>query len=1143
MRIGLVAFTGLLLVTQTTHCAVSEGRGTVEPADSTSPTVLADLPVETPEAEVPMVSGAVGDEAPFALTASDGTGMKLVSVRSDTVIESPLALTELVLEFDNPEDRQLEGHFAIALPEGASVSRFAMQIGDQWQEGEVVEKQRARQSYETFLHQRKDPALLEQGAGNQFSARVFPIAAQGRKKLVLTYAEVLDKSRPFQVRLRGLPLVQSLDVRVRFDGNEQRISEKNFVPKTDLVLDQGPTDRASGLAAGARVVLRGTVPAGVGKPDELTSALILVDTSAGRALDFDAELLAVKDLIRTMPGDARVAVAGFDQEVSLVFDGPAKTFGDEAMQKLERRSALGASDLGAAMAWAATFGPQNGLPRLVLFTDGVATSGVTGVKAMRDAAARIERAGLERTDVVAIGGLRDTQALAAIVQDGGKRSGVVTNVDDGASLIARRLSKLTVGKLAVDVPNASWQSPKTLEGLQPGDDFVVFADLKEPVSTSLTIGVGGDKLAIPIRTSQSTELVERANAVARVLELESGDPKDEETRKRIISLSTQHRILSRDTAMVVLESDSDYARFGIDRSATVDILGIESGKIVTYKGMRISLGGKAGGLAAAPSTPPSRSSSSSTGPSGWGNAVPRADPMSARGNMWGDEIGDSFGVGGLGLSGVAEGGGGRGETIGLGAVGTLGHGSGAGDGQGFGSGSGRLSGSHRSRPPQVRMGATQVSGRLPPEVIQRIVRQNFGRFRLCYENGLRIAPNLAGTVSIGFTIGRGGDVANTRVDSSTMGDTTVEQCLASSFARLTFPEPDEGTVSVVYPIVFSPEGGGSSSSVPAETAGTWAPSVPSGEKPSNESPYKGRFKTVMDSLAQKQGERALSEALHYRADSPTDVLALVSVGEAAEATGRPRLAARAYGSIIDLWSYQVEMKRFAAERLERIRTPQALAVAVNAYASANEDRLDHPSGYRLLAYAALKSGDPKRAFETVEKALKRTYPDNRFKGVLDVLRQDAGILGKAYIVADKSVESDVVKRLAAMGTQLDDEPSTRFVLSWETDANDVDLHVTDAFGEHASYRHMTLDSGGKLLADVTTGYGPEAFVIPGKAKAFPYRLSADYYSRGVMGFGMGKIQVVRHDGHGKIEIEERPFVIQTQKGSVDLGAVDEIASK
>ncbi len=46
--------------------------------------------------------------------------------------------------------------------------------------------------------------------------------------------------------------------------------------------------------------------------------------------------------------------------------------------------------------------------------------------------------------------------------------------------------------------------------------------------------------------------------------------------------------------------------------------------------------------------------------------------------IWGDQLGDSFGAGGLGLSGVGEGGGGRGEGIGLGTIGTVGHGAGVG---------------------------------------------------------------------------------------------------------------------------------------------------------------------------------------------------------------------------------------------------------------------------------------------------------------------------------------------------------------------------------------------------------------------------------------------------------------------------------
>ncbi|HND09649.1 MAG TPA: hypothetical protein PKL17_01765 [Pseudomonadota bacterium] len=49
--------------------------------------------------------------------------------------------------------------------------------------------------------------------------------------------------------------------------------------------------------------------------------------------------------------------------------------------------------------------------------------------------------------------------------------------------------------------------------------------------------------------------------------------------------------------------------------------------------------------------------------------------------LWGDNVGDSFGVGGLGLSGMGAGGGGRGEgSIGLGSIGTIGHGSGVGTG-------------------------------------------------------------------------------------------------------------------------------------------------------------------------------------------------------------------------------------------------------------------------------------------------------------------------------------------------------------------------------------------------------------------------------------------------------------------------------
>jgi hypothetical protein len=181
------------------------------------------------------------------------------------------------------------------------------------------------------------------------------------------------------------------------------------------------------------------------------------------------------------------------------------------------------------------------------------------------------------------------------------------------------------------------------------------------------------------------------------------------------------------------------------------------------------------------------------------------DDVSARGNMWGDDIGDAYGAGGLGLTGIGEGGGGYGEGIGLGNIGGLGHGAGLGDGQGMGRGHGRLARGHNSKAPGVmRPGKTEVSGRLPPEVIQRIVRQNYGRFRMCYEQGLARNPNLEGRVQVRFVINREGTVSNVQNGGSDLPDSAVTSCIISAYYGLSFPQPEGGIVTVSYPIMFQP---------------------------------------------------------------------------------------------------------------------------------------------------------------------------------------------------------------------------------------------------------------------------------------------------------------------------------------------------
>ncbi len=185
----------------------------------------------------------------------------------------------------------------------------------------------------------------------------------------------------------------------------------------------------------------------------------------------------------------------------------------------------------------------------------------------------------------------------------------------------------------------------------------------------------------------------------------------------------------------------------------------------------------------------------------WGGDISvGSDSRSALGNMWGNSLDDAAGAGGLGLSGLEQGGGGKGEGIGIGRVGTIG--SDLGNRGGFSRGLTQKN--HETKPPRIRPEGITTSGRLPGEVIQRIVRQNFGRYRFCYEQGLRQNPNLQGRVAVRFVIGRDGSVSQVQNGGSDLPDANVVSCVVRSFYGLSFPAPENGIVTVNYPLMFTP---------------------------------------------------------------------------------------------------------------------------------------------------------------------------------------------------------------------------------------------------------------------------------------------------------------------------------------------------
>jgi hypothetical protein len=1101
-------------------------------------------PIVVAESRVPSARA----EPRVTMTASDGTGLLLRRLGARAVVDEPLALTEMTMAFENPEDRILEGTFRFTLPQGASVSRFAMRVGEAWQEGEVVELHAARRAYEDFLHRKQDPALLEQAAGSEFSARVFPIPAHGTKEVIVSYSQEIPAGASYTLPLRGLPEVESLDVELTRAGKrepEVAFHRERAAPD-DVALPPGETS-PDGLSSGELVLAR-VRPEIDAAPEPITSAIILLDTSASRSLGFADELGALTRIVSSIVSQsgvhAQIDVACFDQTVDRIFEGEAGSFGARELARIQARGALGASDIDRALAWARRGRIAGGFKRVILVTDGVATAGVVADDALVADVRALGEVGVERMDAVAVGGIRDDAVLRRVVTAGLDHDGVVADGGLDEPSLGRRLALATRSGIAVKVEGATWWWPRTLDGVQPGDERSVYAEVPGRRG-GVRLDVGGTT-SVPNLRSVERPLLERGWAQAKITSLlderASKGGADPDVAKEIVKLSLAHRVVSPYTAMIVLETEYDYARFNIDRHALANILTIDHGAISVAD--RHALGSdKNGGIPQAtatsvPAKPPSPGEASAASSA---RGREDNDALSARGNMWGAEIGDAFGAGGLGLTGVGEGGGGGGGGGGEG----ISPGAGGGTGQGFGSSHGRVGAVHVVRAPVLRAGATTVSGRLPPEVIQRIVRQNFGRFRACYEQGLLRNRGLTGRVSVRFSIDHAGTVTQAVDGGSDLPDTDVVACVARSFTELSFPEPAGGEVTVVYPIVFSPEGADadhvatptSPEPVPWHRSVAPSPPAPPSAPPPKLEPYTGRFKEVMNALGTRNTGAAYALAFAWHEQDPGDVLALVALGESLEAVKDVGQAARAYGSVIDLFPARADLRRFAGERLERLAGGAGLDLAIDTYSKANDERPDHPSSHRLLAFALLQKGLYSNAFDAGVAGLAQKYPPGRFAGVDRVLREDLGLIGAAWAKAEPGRRAEILKRVTDMGGTVESEPSLRFLLTWETDANDVDFHIFDAKGGHAYYRSPKLGSGGSLYADVTTGYGPECFTIrgPRAERAGPYTLQANYYSRGPMGYGMGKLEIIDHDGAGNLKFEERPYVVMADGAFVDLG--------
>ncbi|HEX4462933.1 MAG TPA: AgmX/PglI C-terminal domain-containing protein, partial [Polyangia bacterium] len=165
---------------------------------------------------------------------------------------------------------------------------------------------------------------------------------------------------------------------------------------------------------------------------------------------------------------------------------------------------------------------------------------------------------------------------------------------------------------------------------------------------------------------------------------------------------------------------------------------------------------------------------------------------------------DAYGNGGTSVVASGKGAGGTGDsTIAGGTLDTIGKG-GHGGRSDYGRGAGGPLGNHRlAALPGVVPGTANVRGALDKEIIRRVVRRHLNEVKFCYEKALIRQSSLSGRVTMQFTIGANGRVLASIVQSSTLNDREVEQCLQAAVSRWEFPQPNGGGIVIVsYPLVL-----------------------------------------------------------------------------------------------------------------------------------------------------------------------------------------------------------------------------------------------------------------------------------------------------------------------------------------------------
>ena len=562
------------------------------------------------------------------LVADGGFGgaLEIKEHEVNVIVNNGVAVTTVTQVFQNTENRQVEALYTFPVPKGGSVANFSMWINGKEMVGEVLEKKRAREIYDSYKRTKRDPGLLEQTNYRTFEMRVFPIGPRAEQKVQVVYYQELDFDNDWATYVYPLATATRTDVNARTTGRfALTLDARSAVPiaavespshgkdfaiarhtegycQASLEVNGGDLSRDVVLAMHLSRPKTGLDMITSNQKGEdgyfmltLTAGEELAEHSVGMDYVFILDVSgsmndggklelsrnALGAFVNGLGENDRLEVIAFNLQANPLFrslknaDADAKR---QAAEFLATQTAAGGTVLNNAMGAAYGYAdPEKKRPlNVVLLSDGL-----TEQKSRSELTNIIRsRPGNARVFCIGVGNDVDRGLLQQIAQDTGGLAAFVSRQDNferQAAAFRRKLMRPVATDVQVQISGVEAYDlePRQLPSLYHGMPVRLYGRYKG--SGEAKVSVRGKVLDKPIEQSVTMSFpkqdddnpqIERMWAwhrVDRLLNAADAGGSRTAVLDEIVRLGEGYSIATEYTSFIVLENDAEYQRWRINR--------------------------------------------------------------------------------------------------------------------------------------------------------------------------------------------------------------------------------------------------------------------------------------------------------------------------------------------------------------------------------------------------------------------------------------------------------------------------------------------------------------------------------------------------------------------------------------------------